>query len=110
MSDGGVTGSVDVDREGRIVPNDGTRWLATDDVDPRRRDRLTAVIERRVDADPQFPLQAGRDRDGHRSGVVSVADIFEHVDAEHFEDKQTFHRAVGDAMRAGDFWEYVPGE
>lgn len=40
--------------------------------------------------------------------VVSVGDVFEHVDAEEFEDLLTFHRAVGDAMREGGFWTYHP--
>ncbi|PSP78083.1 hypothetical protein BRC81_08505 [Halobacteriales archaeon QS_1_68_20] len=40
--------------------------------------------------------------------VVSVADVFEHVEAEEFEDLVRFHRAVGDAMRAGGFWDYHP--
>lgn len=46
-------------------------------------------------------------RVNHRS-VVSVADIFEYVDGEEFEDVVSFHKAVGAAMRAGDFWEYHP--
>jgi len=40
--------------------------------------------------------------------VVSVADVFEHVDGESFEDVLSFHQAVGEAMRAGGFWDYHP--
>lgn len=40
--------------------------------------------------------------------VVSVADIFEHVDVETFDDKVAFHRAAGKAMREHDMWEYQP--
>jgi len=34
--------------------------------------------------------------------------VFEHVDRTEFPDKGTFHRAVGDAIREGEFWEYTP--
>lgn len=36
--------------------------------------------------------------------VVSVADIFEHVDSETFEDFPRFHTAVGKAMREAGYW------
>jgi hypothetical protein len=76
-----------------------------------------AVLAKKVE-DATFPLDRASFLDAHGEDpvrlnhhrVVSVADIFEHVDADNFEDKQTFHRAVGDAMRSGGFWEYVPGE
>ncbi|MFB6114157.1 MAG: DUF5785 family protein [Halodesulfurarchaeum sp.] len=38
--------------------------------------------------------------------VVSVAEIFENVERDRFEDKQEFHAAVGDAMRASGLWKY----
>jgi hypothetical protein len=44
----------------------------------------------------------------NHSRVVSVADIFEAVEAERFQDVVDFHQAVGDAMRAGGFWTYHP--
>jgi hypothetical protein len=75
-----------------------------------------AVIAKKVE-DATFPIEResflaehGEDpvRLNHRR-VVSVADVFEHVGAERFEDKGTFHRAVGAAMREGGFWEYTPG-
>jgi len=74
-----------------------------------------AVVAKKVE-DATFPLdrdefldEYGDDpvRLNHRR-VVSVADIFEHVDADSFEDKGSFHRAVGAAMRGGGFWEYTP--
>jgi len=40
--------------------------------------------------------------------VVSVADIFEHVDADTVETKVEFHRAVGDAMREAGMWRFHP--
>lgn len=42
--------------------------------------------------------------------VVSVAEIFEHVRPERFETKTDFHRAVGNAMRETDLWEFRAGE
>ncbi|MCU4716556.1 DUF5785 family protein [Halapricum hydrolyticum] len=38
--------------------------------------------------------------------VVSVADIFEHVEDEQFETFSEFHRAVGRAMRENGYWPY----
>jgi hypothetical protein len=74
-----------------------------------------AVLSKFVAAD-EFPLEASAFlaeygdnpvRLNHRTGV-SVADIFEHVDAEEFDDKVAFHRAVGRAMRSAGLWEYRP--
>lgn len=75
-----------------------------------------AVIAKKVDEDDDFPL----DRDefvaehgdepiriNHRR-VVALADIFEHVEPDEFETIVDMHKAVGDAMRSGDFWEYHP--
>lgn len=42
--------------------------------------------------------------------VVSVDEIFDGVEAESFETKQDFHRAVGKAMRARDMWDFRAGE
>lgn len=42
--------------------------------------------------------------------VVSVADIFEHVEPESFETKTDFHRAVGAAMRKTGMWDFAPGK
>ncbi|MFW5965781.1 MAG: DUF5785 family protein [Halodesulfurarchaeum sp.] len=38
--------------------------------------------------------------------VVSVADLFAALEVDSFESKTEFHRAVGDAMRAGSRWTY----
>lgn len=76
-----------------------------------------AILAKKVE-DVEWPLSAGEFvgdhahepiRINHRR-IVSVADVFEHVDEEEFEDQVAFHRAVGDAMRAGGFWDYHPGE
>lgn len=40
--------------------------------------------------------------------VVSVADIFEHVEADSFEDKLALWKAVGKAIREAGLWEYMP--
>lgn len=73
-----------------------------------------AVIAKKVDEEGDFPLAAedflaeyGADpvRIDHET-VVSVADIFEHVEEESFADIVDMHRAVGRAMRRGGFWFY----
>lgn len=38
--------------------------------------------------------------------VVSVADLFEDVPVEEFETKTAFHRAIGEAIRASERWEF----
>jgi hypothetical protein len=40
--------------------------------------------------------------------VVSVNDIFEHVDADEFADKVEFHQVVGQALRDANFLDYHP--
>jgi hypothetical protein len=46
----------------------------------------------------------------NHSLVISVGAVFDHVDEdiETFDDIVSFHRAVGDAMRGGEFWTYHP--
>jgi len=75
-----------------------------------------AILAKKVDENEDFPLSKEEFLDGHgdepvrlnHQRVVSVEDIFEYVDVGEFEDFVAFHKAVGDAMRAGDFWEYHP--
>jgi hypothetical protein len=76
-----------------------------------------AVIAKKVTPDEEhFPLDVDEFLDAHADDpvrvnhdrVVSVADVFEYVDEEGFEDILSFHRAVGDAMREGDFLDYHP--
>ena len=75
-----------------------------------------AVVAKKVDEDEDFPLSKTDFLADHaddplrlnHSRVVSVADVFEHVDEEEFDDIVSLHQAVGRAMRAGGFWEYHP--
>lgn len=76
-----------------------------------------AILAKKLDDEEDFPLSREQFvadhgdepvRLNHRR-VVSVAELFEHVDAEEFEDITAFHRAVGAAMREGGFWEFSPG-
>jgi hypothetical protein len=75
-----------------------------------------AILAKKVDEDEDFPLSKTTFLDEHgdepirinHKRVVSVADIFEHVTPDEFEDIVQFHKAVGDAMRAGEFWLYHP--
>jgi len=76
-----------------------------------------AILAKKVEEE-DFPLTAGEFeaefgdhpvRINHER-VVPAREIVEHVDVEEFEDKLSFNRAIGRAMRAGEFWNYVPGE
>ncbi|MDQ2054292.1 MULTISPECIES: DUF5785 family protein [Halobellus] len=83
-----------------------------------RRKYGHAVIAKKVDEDEDFPLsreefvaEYGDDPvrlDYER--VVSVADIFEHVDQAEFDDFVSFHKAVGRAMRENGYWFYEGAE
>lgn len=73
-----------------------------------------AVIAKKVDEHDDFPLSVepfvekyGADpvRIDHET-VVSVADIFEHVEEDSFSDIVDMHQALGRAMRRGGFWFY----
>lgn len=80
-----------------------------------RRKYDMAILAKKVE-DVEFPLSKETFLEEHANEpvrvnhdrIVSVADIFEYVEPEEFEDVLAFHRAVGDAMRAGDFWDYHP--
>lgn len=75
-----------------------------------------AIIAKKVDEDADFPLdretfvaEHGDDpiRINHRT-VVPMREIFEYVEPDEFETIVDLHKAVGAAMREGDFWEYHP--
>ncbi|WP_458190151.1 DUF5785 family protein [Haladaptatus sp. NG-WS-4] len=75
-----------------------------------------AVLAKKLDEDEDFPLTRDEFVSEHgdepirinHEKVVSVSDIFEHVEVEEFETIIEFHRAVGAAMRSGGFWDYHP--
>ncbi len=72
-----------------------------------------AILAKKLDEEADFPLSTAEFLEAHgdepvrlnHEEVVSVADIFEHVDDEEFEDIVDFHAAVGEAMRANGMWE-----
>lgn len=73
-----------------------------------------AIFAKKV-SDEDFPLDVsgfteavGDDpiRLNHKR-VVPAREILEHVDAATIDSKEAFHRAIGRAMREGDFWEYT---
>ena len=74
-----------------------------------------AVLSKFVEED-EFPVEKAAFVDEYgdhpvrlnHHTVVSVADLFDHVDDEEFENKVEFHRAVGRAMRGAGLWEYRP--
>jgi len=79
-----------------------------------RRKYGHAVIAKKVDEDEDFPLVASEFVDAYGDHpirvdyerVVSVADVFDHVETSEFEDFPEFHRAVGRALREADYWPY----
>ncbi|GCF12842.1 hypothetical protein Harman_07770 [Haloarcula mannanilytica] len=79
-----------------------------------RRKYGHAVLAKKVDEDEDFPLTAAEYVDQYGDHpvridyetVVSVADIFEYVDQEEFEDFPDFHKALGRALREADWWPY----
>lgn len=79
-----------------------------------RRKYGHAVLAKKVDEDSDFPLSAEEfvDEVGDHpvridhERVVSVAEVFEHVDRSEFEDFPDFHTAVGRALREAGYWPY----
>ena len=79
-----------------------------------RRKYGQAVLAKKLDEDEDFPLAREEfvDEFGDHpvridyETVVSVSDIFEHVDQAEFEDFPDFHGATGRALRAADYWPY----
>jgi len=79
-----------------------------------RRKYGHAVIAKKVDEGEDFPLS--RDEFVEEYGdhpvrldyerVVSVEEIFEHVEPDEFEDFVAFHQAIGRAMRENGYWFY----
>ncbi|QLD86968.1 hypothetical protein HWV23_14945 [Natronomonas halophila] len=72
-----------------------------------------AVLAKKLDEEEDFPLQKADFVEDHgdepvrlnHERVVSVDDIFEHVEEDEFEDIVDFHKATGRAMRSAGMWE-----
>ena len=80
-----------------------------------RRKYGHAVLAKKLDESEDFPLSAReyvKEFGDHPvridyEQVVSIADIFEHVDDDAvFDDFPEFHEAVGEALREADYWPY----
>ena len=80
-----------------------------------RRKYGHAVLAKKVDEAEDFPFTAAEYVEEYGDHpvridyetVVSVADIFEHVDDEaEFEDFPSFHATLGEALREGEYWPY----
>lgn len=77
-----------------------------------------AVLAKKVDEDDDFPLstdQFHEDVGDHPvridyETVLSVDDILDGVETDAFEDIQSFHQTMGDAMRKQGYWTYESGE
>ncbi len=80
-----------------------------------RRKYGVAILAKKID-DDEFPLTATEYVDAYgdhpvrldHNRIVSVADIFEYVDQEEFEDFPAFHTAVGEALRREGYRERAP--
>ncbi|MXV62289.1 hypothetical protein GS429_09490 [Natronorubrum sp. JWXQ-INN-674] len=74
------------------------------------------IIADKVDDEEDFPLNRDEFVEEHGDDpirinyqtVVPMREIFDYVEVEEFETILDMHKAVGKAMRAGDFWEYHP--
>ena len=81
-----------------------------------RRKYGMAILAKKVDEDEDFPLERDEFVEEHSDEpirinyqkVVSVDDIFEHVEEDEYETITDFHKAVGKGMRDGGFWDYKP--
>jgi len=79
-----------------------------------RRKYGHAILAKKVDEGEDFPLSAEEYVSAYGDHpvridyetVVSVADIFEHVDETEFADFPEFHSALGTALREADLWPY----
>jgi hypothetical protein len=75
-----------------------------------------AILAKKLDEEEDFPLETADYVEQYGDHpirlnyetVVSVADIFEHVKEDEFEDMVTFHKAMGRAMRRGGLWDVMP--
>ena len=73
-----------------------------------------AILAKKIDEGEDFPLSAEEYVEQYGDHpirinyelVVSVEDIFEHVDQSEFEDFVDFHQTVGDALREAGYWNY----
>jgi hypothetical protein len=73
-----------------------------------------AVIAKKIDDQEDFPLDVAAFVDEHGDDpvridyetVVSLAEIFEHVEGDEFDDFVSLHRALGAAMRENGYWFY----
>ena len=79
-----------------------------------RRKYGQAVIAKKLDEEEDFPLTSAEfvsEYGDHPvridyETVVSIEEVFETVDQSEFEGFPDFHRAVGRALRAADYWPY----
>jgi len=79
-----------------------------------RRKYGHAVLAKKIDEEEDFPFTASEFVEEYGDDpvridyetVVSVAEIFEHVEDTTFEEFPEFHSAVGAAMREADYWPY----
>ncbi len=72
-----------------------------------------AILAKKLNEDTDFPLSTQEFIDEHgdepirlnHEEIVSVRDIFDHVEPDEFSEMVAFHKAVGRAMRSAGMWE-----
>ncbi|MFA9517837.1 DUF5785 family protein [Halopenitus sp. H-Gu1] len=77
-----------------------------------------AILAKKIDEEEDFPLSATEYVEQYGDHpvridyetVVSVAEIFENVEIEEFEDFIEFHQELGRAMREAGHWFYEGAE
>ncbi|WP_096391558.1 DUF5785 family protein [Halopenitus persicus] len=77
-----------------------------------------AVLAKKIDEEEDFPLSAAEYVEAYGDHpvridyetVVSVEEIFDHVDREEFADFVEFHRELGRSMREAGYWFYEGAE
>ncbi|MEY7847706.1 DUF5785 family protein [Natrarchaeobius sp. A-rgal3] len=75
-----------------------------------------AIIAKKVDEEEDFSLERDEFVEEHGDDpirinyetVVPMSEIFEYVEPAAFETITDMHKAVGAAMREGNFWDYHP--
>jgi hypothetical protein len=79
-----------------------------------RRKYGQAVLAKKIDEAEDFPLTAADYVEQYGDHpvridyetVVSVEEIFDHVEGEEFDDFPEFHKACGEALREAGYWPY----
>ena len=96
----GADGNWPFDPDGEEGSNEGRRYDMAILSKFEPKDAFPLSVETFLERHGEKPVRM------NYQTVLSVADLFEPIEAEHFETKTDFHHAVGDAIRARNRWQY----